>query len=72
MTWWTSRAPRGKQILDVVMTRKGAPALKEDVTVDVRDGELTMTVGGHLTNKKGNFGMSSTRINYLVIKKASK
>lgn len=62
---------QGKLILDAVMTMKGLPAFKDAVPVEVKDGELSMTIGGHLSSKKGTSEVSSTRINYLVIKKAS-
>ena len=61
----------GKLVLDAVMTRKGVPALKELVPVEVKDGFLIMVIGGHQTTKKGTSEVSSTRINYLVIKRAA-
>jgi hypothetical protein len=63
----------GVQVIDQKKNRVGESIEVKDVPVDVRDGELTMKVGGNPPGSKvSSDGSSDSCINYLLIKRIRK
>ena len=62
-------AVEGYQLIDQKMNRAGQFVEVNDVLVEVRDGELTMIVGGNPGLRKSSDGSTDTIINYLIIKR---
>jgi hypothetical protein len=62
----------GAQIVDGRLNRIGESIEVKDVLVEVRDGELTMKVGGYTGTKVSSDGSTDTMINYLLIKRVRK
>jgi len=64
-------AIEGRQLINKVLTKAGQFFEVKDVPVDVKDGELTMVVGGYGTGAVSSDGSSDTILNYLILKKAN-
>jgi hypothetical protein len=62
----------GVQIIDQKINKAGKLVEVINVPVDVKDGELTMVVGGNPGNRKSGDGSTDTCINYLQIKRVRK
>jgi hypothetical protein len=58
----------GFQIINEVKNRKGE-FVERTGLFDVKDGELTMIVGGNKTARKSSDGSTDTLINYLILKR---
>ena len=63
---------QGKEIVKEVMTKTNEFFEPKDVPVEVTDGRLTMTVGGHDSEKTDGANSSDTTLNYLIIKRVEK
>jgi hypothetical protein len=61
-------AVEGQPVIAAAVPKAGDFAVREDVPVTVRDGRLTVVVGGHRVETRDRPG--ETALNYLVIKKA--
>jgi len=62
----------GIQIIDQKINKAGQLVEVLNVPVEVKDGELNMTVGGNPGPKKSADGSTDTCINYLLIKRVRK
>jgi len=60
---------QGRQVIDTEMTKAGIFLERKDVPVRVTDGELTMVVGGHGSDKTDPDGDSFTTLNYIIVKR---
>ncbi len=66
-------AIEGVQIVNEVKNKTGPNGFVErEAVVEVKDGELTMVVGGNPSGKKSSDGSTDTLINYLIIRKLKK
>ena len=61
----------GKQVINEKKNKAGRWVEGEDV-VDVKDGELTMKVGGNPGPRKSGDGSTETLINFLIVRKLKK
>jgi hypothetical protein len=62
----------GVQIIDQKKNRVGESVEVKDVLVEVKDGKLTMKVGGNPGSRVSADGSTDTCINYLLIKRVRK
>jgi len=61
----------GKQVMNAVLTKMNRPFVEQkDVPVEVRDGELTLRIGGYGGTRTSLDGSCDTILNFLVIRKA--
>jgi hypothetical protein len=62
-------AVEGIQIINEKKNKTGEFVEVKDVLIEVKDGELTMIVGGNPGQRKSSDGSTDTILNYLVIKR---
>jgi hypothetical protein len=62
---------QSRQVIDAVATKPGEFCERKDIPVEIKDGELTVVIGG--CGERAPAGISrETALNYVVIRKASK
>jgi ferric-dicitrate binding protein FerR (iron transport regulator) len=64
-------AVEGRQVINKVLTKAGQFFEAKDAPIEVKDGELTLVVGGFGTGAVSSDGSSDTILNYLVLKKVN-
>ena len=65
-------AVEGLQIINERKNRVGESIEVKDVTIEVKDGQLTMVAGGNTSSRVASDGSTETCINFLLIKRVRK